>query len=161
MEKITLADKTFKPYIPYGQISDAIDKVAERLNADYSGCGEIPVLVCVLNGAILFCAELMKRLTFDCELVSMKLSSYEGTSSTGVVREVMGLSGSVKGRKAIIVEDIVDTGTTIVSMVDTPKAKGVPLDYGGMEIPNRFIVGFGLDYNELGRNYKDIYVIDQ
>lgn len=180
MEKITLADKTFKPYIPYGQISDAIDKVAERLNADYSGCGEIPVLVCVLNGAILFCAELMKRLTFDCELVSMKLSSYEGTSSTGVVREVMGLSGSVQGRKAIIVEDIVDTGTTIVSMVDTLKAKGasdvkvctmllkpevykknVPLDYVGMEIPNRFIVGFGLDYNELGRNYKDIYVIDQ
>ena len=100
MEKITLADKTFKPYIPYGQISDAIDKVAERLNADYSGCGEIPVLVCVLNGAILFCAELMKRLTFDCELVSMKLSSYEGTSSTGVVREVMGL-GLAEAKAAV------------------------------------------------------------
>ncbi len=180
MEKITLSDKTFKPYIPYGDIAAAIDKVADRLNADYARCGEIPVLVCVLNGAILFCAELMKRLDFDCELVSMKLSSYEGTSSTGIVREVMGLSGSVEGRRVIIVEDIVDTGTTIVSMTETLKEKGakdvrvctlllkpevykkqVPLDYVGMEIPNRFIVGFGLDYNELGRNYKDIYVIDQ
>ena len=179
MEKIVLGDKTFKPYIPYGSISEAIDKVADRLNADYRHCGEIPVLVCVLNGAILFCAELLKRLDFDCELVSMKLSSYEGTASTGVVREVMGLSGSVEGRRVIIVEDIVDTGTTIVSMVDTLRAKGarevkvctmllkpevyhkeVPLDYVGMEIPNRFIVGFGLDYNEIGRNYKDIYVID-
>ena len=128
----------------------------------------------------MFTSELMKRLDFDAELVSMKLSSYQGTTSTGEVREVMSLTGNVSGRKVIIVEDIVDTGTTMVSLVKTLKDKGakdikictmllkpevykkdLKLDYVGMEIPNRFIVGFGLDYDELGRNYRDIYVLDK
>lgn len=180
MDKITLKDRTFKPYIPYETLSGHIDEVAGRINADFRGCTDIPVIVCVLNGSIMFTAELMKRLDFNCELVSVKLSSYSGTESTGKVRQVMGMTGSVKGRRVIVVEDIVDTGNTIVelkrlmaeeygatevricTMLLKPEVytKDVKLDYVGMEIPNRFIVGFGLDYDELGRNFRDIYVLD-
>ena len=180
MDKITLKDRTFKPYIPYETLSGHIDEVAGRINADFRGCTDIPVIVCVLNGSIMFTAELRKRLDFNCELVSVKLSSYSGTESTGKVRQVMGMTGSVKGRRVIVVEDIVDTGNTIVelkrlmaeeygatevricTMLLKPEVytKDVKLDYVGMEIPNRFIVGFGLDYDELGRNFRDIYVLD-
>lgn len=180
MKTIRLHDKTFTPFIPYSDISAAIDKVAAKINDDFRDTEEPPVLLCVLNGAIMFTGELMKRLDFNCELVSMKLSSYEGTSSTGVVREVMGLSAPVKGKRVIICEDIIDTGVTISSLADMLVDRGavevrictlllkpevyrkdIPLDYVGMEIPNRFIVGFGLDYDELGRNLKDIYVIQE
>ena len=154
--------------------------MAARLNADFKGCSDIPVLLCVLNGSILFTAELMKRLDFPLELMSMKLSSYQGTQTTGQVLEVMGLTGNVEGRRVIVCEDIVDTGNTIVSLQHMLEQKGatevrictlllkpevydkpVKLDYVGMEIPNAFIVGFGLDYDDLGRNYKDIYVLDK
>ncbi len=178
--KITLYDKTFRTFIPNDEIEKAIDKVADRLNADFRNSREIPVILCTLNGAIMFTAELMKRLEFNCELVSMKLSSYCGTQSTGKVRHVMGLTGDISGKTVIIVEDIVDTGNTIVDLMGIVKEKGakdckictmllkpevykkdVTLDYVAMEIPNKFIVGFGLDYNELGRNYKDIYILDE
>ena len=178
-ERIILFDKTFKPCIPYSKIEKAIDAVAARINKDYAGCTDIPILLCVLNGSVMFTAELMKRLTFRCELVSMKLTSYEGTNSSGKVRQVMGLTSSVKGRRVIVVEDIVDTGNTIVELKKKLLAKGAKdvrictmllkpevfqgrdkLDYVGAEIPNRFIVGFGLDYDELGRNLKDIYVLE-
>ena len=180
MEKINLYDKTFRTFIPNEKIEEAIDKVAEKLNADYRDSDGIPVVICTLNGAIMFTAELLKRLEFNCELVSMKLSSYSGTQSTGKVRQVMGLTGDISGRSVIIVEDIVDTGNTIADLISIVKEKGakdcrictmllkpevyskdIRLDYVAMEIPNRFIVGFGLDYNELGRNYKDIYVLDE
>ncbi len=180
MGKINLLDKTFKTFIPNEEITKAIDKIAAEINADYKDTKEVPVLLCILNGSILFTAELMKRLNFNFELVSMKLSSYNGTASTGKVREVMGLTGSVKDRKVIIIEDIVDTGTTIVDLERILKEKGassmqvctmllkpdvydkdIKLDYVGLKIPNDFIVGFGLDYKELGRNLNDIYVIDE
>lgn len=179
MEKITLKDKTFKPYLSYEEISASIDAVAQKINADYRGCTDVPVLLCILNGSIMFTAELMKRLEFNCELITMKLSSYCGTQSTGEVRQVMGMTGSVEGKRVIIVEDIVDTGNTIVRLRDLvtesgatdvrictmllkPEiySKSVKLDYVAREIPNDFIVGFGLDYDELGRNFKDIYIID-
>lgn len=179
MSNIRLKDKSFRPFIPYEKIEEAIDKVAARINADYEGSTDIPVLLCVLNGSIMFTAELMKRLSFNCELVSIKLSSYEGTRSTGKIRQVMGMTGSVEGRRVIIVEDIVDTGNTITDLVGILKEKGaaqtkvctmllkpeiyskdLKLDYVAMEIPNDFIVGFGLDYDEIGRNLKDIYVLD-
>lgn len=179
MNHVKLHDKTFRPFIEYDKIEKAIDEVAAKLNKDYAGCDEVPVLLCVLNGSILFTAELMKRLDFKCEIISIKLSSYSGTRSTGNVREVMGMTGSVEGKEVIIVEDIVDSGRTIVDLKRILKEKGaksskvctmllkpasykedIPIDYVAMKIPDDFIVGFGLDYDELGRNYKDIYVLD-
>lgn len=179
MSNVRLFDKSFRPFIPYEKIEAAIDSVAKKLNDDYAASKDVPVLLCVLNGSILFTAELMKRLSFKCEVVSIKLSSYEGTRSTGKPREVMGMTGSVEGKRVIIVEDIVDTGTTIEDLKRILEEKGaleskvctmllkpavykkdVALDYVGMEIPNDFIVGFGLDYDEIGRNSKDIYVLD-
>ena len=128
----------------------------------------------------MFMGELMKRVDFDCQTVSIKLTSYEGTSSTGKVRQALGLTSDITGRDVIIVEDIVDTGHTIVALkkiLEDAGAKAayvctlllkpdaykqdVKIDYIAMEIPNKFIVGFGLDYDELGRNYKDIYVLDE
>ena len=180
MDKVTLHDKTFKIFIPNERIEAAIDEVAAAINADFNGCEDIPVVLCVLNGSIMFTAELMKRLTFNCQVVSTKLTSYEGTSTTGNVKQAMGLTGDVKGRRVIVVEDIVDSGNTIVELKKILEEKGaaeskictlllkpdaykkdVKLDYVAMEIPNDFIVGFGLDYDELGRNYKDIYVLDE
>ena len=179
MEKVTIKDKTFRTLIPYEKISASIDVLAEKMNADFNGCEDVPILLCVLNGSIMFMGELMKRLTFDCQIVSTKLTSYEGTSTTGRVKQAMGLTGDIKGRRVIVVEDIVDTGNTVVelknilaengaaetyicTMLHKPEAykQDIPLDYVAMEIPNQFIVGFGLDYDELGRNYKDIYVLD-
>ena len=162
MEKITLFDKTFKTLIPYSEISAAIDKVAEKMNKDFEGCEDIPILLCVLNGSIMYMGELMQRLRFNCQIVSIKLTSYEGTSTTGRVKQAMGLTGDIKGRRVIIVEDIVDTGNTIVELKDIlaeagatetyvctmlhkPEAytKDAKLDYVAMEIPNEFIIGFG------------------
>jgi hypoxanthine phosphoribosyltransferase len=181
MDKITLHDKTFRRFIPNEEIEKAIDSVAERLNKDYANCtDEAPaIFLCTLNGAVIFAAELLKRVTFPLVLKACKLSSYEGTSSTGVVKTEVPLPTNLEGRRVIIVEDIVDTGNTIVAMTEQLKEKkaedirvctlllkkevykkDVKLDYVAMEIPNRFIVGFGLDYDELGRNIKDIYVLD-
>ena len=180
MQRIQIKDKTFKTLIPYEQISEAIDKVADRLNADFGSSTTPPILLCVLNGSIMFMGELMKRVDFDCQTVSIKLTSYEGTSSTGKVRQALGLTSDITGRDVIIVEDIVDTGHTIVALkkiLEDAGAKAayvctlllkpeaykqdVKIDYIAMEIPNKFIVGFGLDYDELGRNYQDIYVLDE
>ena len=178
MKQIKLKDKTFRISIPYEDISNAIDKVAEKINADFRGCEDIPILLCVLNGSIMFMGELMKRLDFNCQLVSTKLTSYDGTSSTGTVKQALGLTADITGRRVIIVEDIVDTGNTIselqkiladagasetkvCTLLYKPEAcrKDLVLDYVALAIPNDFIVGFGLDYDELGRNYKDIYTL--
>ena len=180
MEKVTLKDKTFRLSIPYEKIEKAIDNVASQINADFNGCEDIPVLLCVLNGSIMFTAELMKRLNFNCQVVSTKLTSYVVTSTSGNVRQAMGLTADISGRRVIVIEDIVDSGNTIVelkrilaeegaaesricTLLLKPDAykKDVKLDYVAMEIPNDFIVGFGLDYDELGRNFKDIYMLDE
>ena len=180
MNKVTLKDKTFKTFIPYERIMEAIDDVAARINEDFKGCQDLPILLCVLNGSIMFTAELMKRLDFNCQIVSTKLSSYEGTNTTGNVKQAMGLTADITGRRVIVVEDIVDSGNTIVELKRILEEKGasesrictllfkpeaykkdIKLDYVAMEIPNDFIVGFGLDYDELGRNFKDIYELDK
>lgn len=180
MEKVTIHDKTFRMFLPYEKISAAIDVVADRINEDFRDCKDIPVLLCVLNGSIMFTAELMKRLSFNCQVVSTKLSSYEGTSTSGKVKQAMGLTADISGRRVIVVEDIVDSGNTIVELKRILEEKGaaesrictlllkpdaykkdIHLDYVAMEIPNDFIVGFGLDYDELGRNLKDIYTLDR
>ena len=178
-DRILVKDRYFVPYIPYERLEKAIDAVAERINHDFKHFDGTPIILCVLNGSILFTGELMKRLDFPCEFSSIRLSSYEGTLSTGVTRKVLGLTSSIKGRTVIVVEDIVDTGKTITDLhallLDAGAAdvkictmllkpdvykKDLKLDYVAMEIENRFIVGFGLDYDQLGRNSKDIYILD-
>ena len=180
MEKVTLHDKTFRPFIPQEKIMSAIDSLAEKINMDFEGCEDVPVMICTLNGALPFTGELFMRMKFNCLLGSVKLSSYRGTQSTGTVLTVQGLSEDVRGKRVIACEDIVDTGNTILALKELLLANGaaevrictmllkpeiydkdVKLDYVGMEIPNDFIVGFGLDYNGLGRNLKDIYVLDK
>lgn len=180
--KITLQDKTFKKYIPNQDIEKAIDEVAARMNSDFVHVTDEnpPIMLCTLNGAVIFAAELLKRIHFPVIFTAMKISSYEGTKSTGNVKaEVPAGIPDLKGKKVIVVEDIVDTGNTIIAIDNLLRGMGVekmyvaslllkpdvykgnvPLDYVAMKIPNRFIVGFGLDYNELGRNIKDIYVLD-
>ena len=177
---IKLHDKVFKPYLSNAVIEAAIDRLAEKVNADFEGSGDVPIFLCVLNGAIMFTAAMMKRLRFKAELVSIKLSSYQGTSSTGTVLIPIGLTAPVRDRRVIIFEDIVDTGNTIVALKEMLLSKGAKevrictmlmkpevyskdtvLDYVGMKIPNAFIVGYGLDYDELGRNLPDIYVVDE
>lgn len=139
---------------------------------------EKPLFVSVLNGSFMFTADLMKYLDMPCEVSFVKLASYEGTSSTGKVKELVGLNDDITGRTVVIVEDIVDTGLTMQRLVETLKARNpkevriatllvkpdklqVPLDihYVAMNIPNDFIVGYGLDYDGLGRNYRDIYTV--
>lgn len=180
MEKVTIKDKTFRQFIPYEKLEAAIDSVAEKINKDFEGCTDFPVMLCVLNGSIMFMGELMKRLRFDFQTVSVKLTSYAGTETTGHVKEAMGLTADISGRRVIVVEDIVDSGNTIIELNRILKERGasesrictlllkpdaydkdIRLDYVAMEIPNDFIIGFGLDYDEYGRNYKDIYVLER
>lgn len=181
MDKITVGDKTFRLYIPYEEFSADIDRVAAQLSGDFAAAELPPVFLCTLNGAMMFCSELLKRCTFPLELASIKVSSYIGTQSTGVVEVRQDLTCDVKGRDIIIIEDIVDTGHTINMMKQYLEQKGarssrictlfykpdsfrykdsIKLDYVAREIRNEFIVGFGLDYNELGRNTRDIYILD-
>ena len=178
MNKIQVLDKVFAPSIPAEKILEQVRRVASEINRDYEG--ESPLFMVVLNGAFIFAADLMREIKVSDEVSFVKLASYKGTSSTGTVREVIGLNTDITGRPVIIVEDIVDTGNTIVELKEILAEKGaaesrictllykpeaykkdIVLDYVAMEIPNDFIVGFGLDYDELGRNLKDIYVLDK
>ena len=180
MDKISIHGKNFVPYITYEEIQSFIDKVADKLNEDYCNDSDIPILLCTLNGAMMFTSEIMKRLKFDCELMSVKIRSYSGAHTTGIIQETMGLTGDVKGRRIIIMEDIVDTGTTMAYLTDLLREreardvkictmlfkpsqykKDIKMDYVGRVVENKFILGFGLDYDELGRQYKDIYVLDE
>ena len=179
MDRIKLWDKCFRPYIDNAAIEAAVENVSDRLNAAYSDGNDIPIILCVLNGAIMFTASLMKRLSFPCQLVTVKLSSYSGTRSTGTVNLQMDLTADVSGRRVIIVEDIVDTGKTLSELRKILEARGAGKveactllfkeeafvegpapEYVGIKIENRFIVGYGLDYDELGRNLADIYILD-
>ncbi len=180
MEKVTLDDKTFRIYIRHEEILKAADKVAGEITRDFGDAKDVPILMCVLNGAILFTSELMKRLHFDLQLVSTKYSSYVGTVSNGHVTQTMGFTTDIRGRRIIIVEDIIDSGNTIAALKQKLEENGATLvkvctmlfkpdafvndykiDYIGINIPDKFIVGFGLDYNEIGRNLNDIYVLDE
>lgn len=175
MKKVTLHDKTFALSIPHATIHQAVEKVAAQINRDMNG--ETPVFVGLLNGAFMFAADLLKLIEMPCEVSFIKYSSYVGTQSAGEVSELIGLNTDLKGRTVIILEDIIDTGLTIGRLLaDLPKTlkqvkiatllfkpeafKGnYAVDYIGLSIPNDFIVGYGLDYNELGRNLKDIYTL--
>ena len=178
MEKtVKLHDKTFRVMIPAEKIDQAVTAVAERLNNDYAD-KDTPLFVGVLNGSFMFLSDLIKKIEFNSELSFVKISSYEGTSSTGQIRSLIGLNGSIEGRHVIIVEDIVDTGESIAHMIadlesrkpasvevctlffkPASYSKQYPIRYRALEIGNEFIVGYGLDYDQLGRNLKDVYVV--
>ncbi|HIW97024.1 MAG TPA: hypoxanthine phosphoribosyltransferase [Candidatus Tidjanibacter gallistercoris] len=175
--RVRLRGKTFELSIPHDEIVGCIDALAERINTDYGdGSRGIPLFVGVLNGAFMFFAELLQRLTFPCEVSFVRLSSYRGTASTGTVTEVLGLTEDIAGRHVVVVEDIVETGGSIGALTASLSAMGpasleiaallfkpaayrlrLPIRYAAMELPNDFIVGFGLDYEGLGRNLRDIY----
>ena len=176
MQTVTLGDKTFQLYLSEAKLLAAVAAMATRINADYAG--RTPLLVPILNGSFMFAADLMKQLTCPCEISFIKAASYRGTDSTGQLASLIGINEDIKGRDIIIIEDIIDTGHTLAKIIPSfevlqpasikvatllfkPKAlqTNIKIDYVGLEIPNEFIVGYGLDYNGLGRNLKDIYQV--
>jgi len=179
MEKrVRLNNKSFRLYKSESEILNAVRQVAHQINEDY--IGKRPLLIPVLNGSFMFASDLIKELMLDCELCFIKAASYQGTNSTGTVTSIIGLNENIEGRHLIIIEDIVDTGNTlakilplfhegkpasikIASLLFKPLAlkHDFKIDYVGMEIPNEFIVGYGLDYDGLGRNLRDIYQVTE
>ena len=176
---IKLHDKTFRVMIPAEKIDEAVAAVAARINADYAE-KETPIFLGILNGSFMFMSDLIKKIEFNNELSFVKLASYEGTSSTGQIKTLIGLNSSLKGRHVTTVEDIVDTGESIEHMLcelekyepasvevctlffkPNSYRKQRPIKYRAMEIGNEFIVGYGLDYDQLGRSLKDIYVVTE
>ena len=173
---IKVHDKYFRPYLSNEEIQQSVERIALEIADEFEG--ECPLFLVILNGSFLFAADLMRYLHIDCEICFVKVKSYSGMSSTGEIEELIGIDVSLRGRSVIIVEDIVDTGHTLHSilqqieqqepqivkiacMLHKPEATQYPLhlDYVGFEIPNQFVVGYGLDYDGLGRNYTDIYVL--
>ncbi len=176
MDVVKLHDKTFSKFISFEEIQAAIEKITARINVDYKG--KKPLFVAVLNGSFMFAADLLKKVNVDCEISFVKLASYHGISSSGNVTELIGFTENVEGRDIIVLEDIVDTGLTLEKVIEIfkhkncaslkiatlllkPEAfkKDYAVDYVAIEIPNEFIVGYGLDYDGLGRNLKDIYKV--
>ncbi len=176
MDRIRLRDKEFELFIPEEEIKEAIARVAGRIRADVKDTR--PLFVGILNGAFMFAAELMRQLDEPYEITFARYSSYKGTRTTGIVREIMPVQADVKGRTLVLIEDIIDTGFTMQYVMDKLRKDGaadvklatllfkpdslkcalIP-DYVGIRIPNDFIVGYGLDYDEMGRGYRDIYKI--
>jgi hypoxanthine phosphoribosyltransferase len=171
---IQVLDKKFKPYIKAGQIQEQINKLAKQVNEDYAD--KKPLFIAILNGSFMFASDLFKELTIEAEISFIKLASYKGTKSTGNVITSIGLDEPLKGRHIIIIEDIVDTGKTlneflpqlvnqqpaslkIAALLHKPDALVHPIiiDYLGFNVPNKFLLGYGLDYDGLGRNLKEIY----
>ncbi|SRR5574344_619709 len=177
MERVKLDDREFDLFIPYAQIKSAIKDIATKINSELEG--EDVLFICILNGSFMFSAELLQEITIEnSEITFLKLSSYEGTDTTGSIKELIGLNEPVEGRTLVVLEDIIDTGITIVEVMEMLKSHNpkdvkiatmllkpekfgnkMPIDYVGIEIGNDFIVGFGLDYNRKGRNLKDIYKV--
>lgn len=172
---ISLHDKQFKPYLSGARLLAAVQTLAEQLTQEYAG--KTPLFVAVLNGSFMFAADLLKALHLPCEVAFIRVASYQGTSSTGKVQQILGLTEELAGRHVVILEDIVDTGHTMRMLLDTLGARQpaslevatlflkpeclqheLPIRYVGLSIPNDFIVGYGLDYDGLGRNYPDVYV---
>ena len=176
METIKIHDKWFRTSYTETEILKHIKEVADRINNDMKG--KNPLFLAVLNGSFMFAADLMKMINIPCEISFVKLASYEGTMSTGKIKEVFGINEDISGRTIIIVEDIVESGLTMKRMIDTlgtrnpesvhictlllkPERLQVNLniEYAAMKIPNDFIVGYGLDYDCQGRNLRDIYTL--
>ncbi|HKM45688.1 MAG TPA: hypoxanthine phosphoribosyltransferase [Dysgonamonadaceae bacterium] len=178
MKKVRILDKDFELFIEAATIQERIKRVAAEINNDLKN--KDPIFIAVLNGSFMFAGDLMKEVSIPCEITFVRIASYKGMSTTKDLKEVLGLNEDIKGRTVVIVEDIVDTGHTIERLIQQftalepkeikiatllfkPKAliKDVKPDYVALEIPNDFIVGFGLDYDGFGRNLQDIYKIKE
>ncbi|MEP0366828.1 MAG: hypoxanthine phosphoribosyltransferase [Cyclobacteriaceae bacterium] len=175
---ITIWDKTFEPYFSRLQIENAVNRLADEINRDYAG--QEVVLIGVLDGVVLFFSDLTRRLKFDVTIELIKLKSYHGTSSTGTIKELIGFSQNLEGKKILIAEDIIDTGQTlqhlfkmlekkspasieVVTLLLKPEVFGekFPIKYVGKKIENKFVVGFGMDYDGKGRQLPDIYAASE
>ena len=175
---VTVHNKTFRPMISAQAIADRVAVLGQQITTDYAG--KKPLLLSILNGAFMFAADLSRAIDTDLELTFVKLSSYKGTATTGKVTTVLGLDTDLRGRHIIIVEDIIDTGNTlhnffkeldkeepasveIAACFQKPEALEHPLSikYLGFEIPNHFIIGYGLDFDGLGRNLPDVYELNE
>lgn len=173
---IQVHDKHFEVFIEKSVIEDRIVALAAIINKDYEG--KKPLFLAILNGSFMFAAELMKSVTVACEITFLRVSSYQATESSGKVHQILGLLENIEGRDIVVVEDIVDTGLTmieikqqlmaqnpaslsVVTLFQKPEALKQPLDveYVGFEIENKFVLGYGLDYDGLGRNLSDLYVL--
>lgn len=169
-------DKLFEPFISKEKVLFAVDKISREIMDDHKN--DTPLFLGVLNGAFMFCSDLLKSYHSPCEISFIKLASYNQTESTGVVNQLIGLNEDLTNRTVIVVEDIIDTGNTlekIVELLDQSQAKeikvaalflkptvyhkNIKIDYVGLEIPNKFILGYGLDYDGLGRNIDEIYAL--
>jgi len=167
-------DKEFEPYLSAAEITNKIQQMADAINRDYAG--KRPLFIAILNGSFMFAADLFKAVTIDAEICFIKLASYKGTKSSGQVITAIGLDTDLIDRHVVILEDIVDTGKTlseflpqlhhhhpasmkIAALLHKPEATVYPIkiDYLGFSIPNKFVLGYGLDYDGLGRNIKEIY----
>jgi hypoxanthine phosphoribosyltransferase len=177
--KITkVLDKEFKPYISSSEILKRVKEISDKLNKELEG--KDPIFMGILNGSFMFASDLYKEITVDSQITFLKLASYQGTGSTGTVKRLIGINEDIKNRTVIVVEDIVDTGNTldsiikqlngyepaeiiIVTLLFKPEAykKDFKIHHYAFEIPNDFIIGYGLDYNGYGRNLKDILVINE
>ena len=176
MSTIQVNDKKFAPYLTAAQINEQVKRLAAEINADYKG--KKPLFIAILNGSFMFASDLFKELNIDAEICFIKLASYKGTKSTGQVITSIGLDATLTDREVIILEDIVDTGKTlneflpqlvnqqpkslkIVALLHKPEATTHPLqiDYLGFEVPNKFLLGYGLDYDGYARNLKEIYTL--
>ena len=179
MESITIHDKNFVPYLKHDEIQEIIKKLALKVYEDYKD--ETPIFVGVLNGVIMFFSDFLKYYPGKCEIAFLQVSSYSGTQSTGIVYKKMDLTKDVVDRHIILMEDIVDTGNTLENLFEyfkntqRPKSlkvaslllkpdvfqKDFTIDYVAKEIPNKFVLGYGLDYDELGRNLPDLYQLEE
>lgn len=175
---IKVHDKTFVPYISAEEIDTIISDIANRINADYAN--KKPLFVAILNGSFMVASDLVKKIDLPCELSFVKFTSYQGTESSGEINELIGFDRDIAGKDLIIVEDIVDTGQTLEKVLNILESMGArsvkiatlllkpaifnknyPVDYVGKNIPNKFVIGFGLDFDQLGRNYGEIYQIQE
>jgi adenylate kinase len=175
---IQLHDKFFKPFLSEKEIQQAVKRIADAVAMDYKD--QTPIFVGVLNGSFMFVADFLKAYQYPCEVSFVKLSSYHGLTSTGIVETLLDLPDNIEGRSVIILEDIIDTGRTLKELVHLFSNTNVKefkiaslfyksevyngeytIDYFGLKIPDRFIVGYGLDYKELGRNLKEVYQLNQ
>jgi len=173
-ESVKVRDKKFKPFISDEQIQREVTRIARQMNREL--VDKDPIFLGILNGAFMFASDLYKQIDFPCQITFLKLTSYSGTKSTGTVKQLIGINFDLKDRVVIVLEDIVDTGITldtiirqlsgyepaeirVATFLHKPDAtiRDVKLDYVGMEIPNDFILGYGLDYDGYGRNFKEIY----